>query len=125
MSPLAVRAVRWVRWGALVLFGAAALVFLNSALYSAWVAGGPPAQFKAAWEHRALQQLCRAFAFVLFAVSAFWSLTVPLRVRPLTLLVLLVGLAVLLVPATRELMLIDACLDSGGRWGGATFVCER
>jgi hypothetical protein len=122
---LQIRAVRWARWGTLAIFGVLALLFLNSALYSAWAAGGPPAQFKAAWEHRALQQFCRAMAFVLFASTVFCSLTLPLRIRPLRLIVAVLGVALLLVPAAHEFMLVDACLDSGGRWGGATFVCER
>jgi hypothetical protein len=125
MSPAAGRAFRVARWAALAGFGGAALLFLNSALFSGWVAGGPPTQYKEAWEHRALQQLCRAVAFALFAGVAFRWLVPPLRFRPLLAVLTVAALAVLVVPSAREFMLVDACLDSGGRWATVAFVCER
>lgn len=119
------RALGVARWLVTIAFVALSLIFLNSALGSAWIAAGPPTQFKAAWEHRALEHLLRSVAFALFALAAFRGLAAPPGVRPIVLLAVIAALALLCVAPAREFMLVDACLDRGGRWAQMSFVCER
>jgi hypothetical protein len=59
----------FLRWIILILFLAGALLYLNSAMFSAWVSGGPPTEYPEAY----LQQAVRHFYyFVALASTGIW-----------------------------------------------------
>lgn len=121
-------AIKWrsvIRWLSLIGCLVAGLLYLYGATFSLWVTGGPPNDFKESWEQRGLWQLCLAFAFLFIGVSFF--LAVPKFPRLSKLAVLFFGFSVglLVIPAAREFLLTDACLDSGGSWNKAKFRCKK
>jgi hypothetical protein len=113
------------RWTILLVALLVAAIYLNSALFSVWVAGGPPTPYPEAWAHRALVHACTAGALVLAGIAAFRGIGAFPRIGSIPLLLGLAALAVLAFPRFREFLLIDSCLDSGGRWEEAAFQCVR
>jgi len=113
------------RWAILLVTLAVAALYLNSALFSAWVAGGSPNPFPEAWEHRALVHACSAASLVLAGIACFRGIGAFPRVGWLPLLLGLAALVLLAVPKFREFLLIDSCLDSGGRWKEREFRCQK
>ena len=115
-------AARWIiLLGTLIL----AALFLNSAFFSLWVAGGPPTPYPEAWMHRALANACTAVALLLMGIAGFRCLGSFPRIGSFTLLLGLGAITVLVVPWVREFMLVDSCLDSGGRWEELAFRCVK
>ncbi len=113
-----------VRWTILLATLLLATLYLNSALFSAWIAGGPPNPIPDAWAHRAVTQSCTAASLVLAGIASFRVIRTFPRVGILPLLTGLVAILVLSVPKLREFVLIDSCLDSGGRWEAREFRCN-
>jgi hypothetical protein len=52
------------RWAVLLVALVGAAIYLNSTLFSIWVAGGPPTPHPEAWVHRAEVHACTAVALV-------------------------------------------------------------
>lgn len=69
---------RVVRWAGAALLVAYALVALNHAAYSAWLAGGPPTPYPRAWWGQAVRSF---WLSVTTFLAAIW-LVVALRARP-------------------------------------------
>jgi len=44
---------------------------------------------------------------------------------PLTIALGVGAITLFVIPQIREFLLIDACLDSGGRWAEREFQCHR
>jgi hypothetical protein len=111
-------------WLLALLVGVAGLFFLKDAAFSAWAAGGPPGDYKLGWERRSLASL--SWALACFLAGAL-LLRAPARLsRPGLVAGILAVTAISLAAApfvARE-MLIDSCLDSGGRWSAALIECE-
>lgn len=101
------------------------LVFLNDAVFSGWVAGGPPGDHELGWGRRSLGSLCFALASLL--AGAFLIRALSGRPRPglgtwsLAVAAILLGLA----PFVAREILIDSCLDRGGRWNASLIECEQ
>lgn len=88
---------RWFLGGALVIVG---VLYLNSAAYSAWAAGGPPTHYPHAWLRRAALHL--GYAIAAFCAGAVVTLllrrpTTRVR-RTLAALLIAVAIACLAVP---------------------------
>lgn len=114
-----------LRWLLLLLFLAAALFFLTDAFFSAWVAGGPTAEHKIGWERRSLGSLALTAACLFGGIAVFRA--IPRLPHPGAMAWLMAALAVALAlaPWVGRQVLIDRCLDSGGRWNSATLECDR
>jgi hypothetical protein len=115
---------RTARWAALLTGLALALVYLNSAAYSAWAGGGPPTSIREAWMHRAFAHLCYAVAAVLGGFTLFRVIRAP-RLDRAALTLLALAVVFIAAPQVRRFLLVDRCLDSGGRWDAAAFRCQR
>lgn len=72
------------------------------------------------WKERALRHLLWAIAFLVLAISLK-------RNSSASLIVILLASAIIsfAYPEARELLYIDKCLDSGGRWNYDKYLCER
>ena len=75
-------AVVVARWVTLLAFIALGFVYLNSAAFSAWVAGGPPTTVRDVWLHRTFAHLCYAVGAVLGGVVLFRCIRRPRSFRP-------------------------------------------
>jgi hypothetical protein len=113
------------RWVILLCTIVLAALYLNSAAASAWVAIGPPNAFPDAWTHRAVTHLCTAGALLFAGVGAFRGIGSFPRVGFMTIVLGLSALLLLAVPHVRKFLIIDSCLDSGGRWEATEFRCQR
>lgn len=112
-------------WFVLCALGTYALLLLNGALFSAWVAGGPPNPYPEGWALRSKAQAIWALATTLAAVGLFRVIRKYPTVGRVTWIVLaLSGFLVVYPWAEREIM-IDKCLDGGGRWNAGGLQCER
>lgn len=115
------------RWLFLICFLAWGLVCLNSAAFSAWVSGGPPTDYPRAWAQRALVHLGYGISSIATGCFLFVALRPGYNFRKSTmkwLWLILVGVS-LGYPKVREFMLIDKCLDAGGRWDKTHFECTK
>lgn len=114
-----------VRWATLVGLCLAGLFFLNDAFFSGWVAGGTPGPHKRGWERRSLASLFRSLASFVAAAGAFRALGRLPRVGKLAWLCLVVAAGMALTPFVAREVLVDSCLDGGGRWSHAALACEH
>jgi hypothetical protein len=113
-----------VRWTLLVSGFLVALLYLNSAAYNAWASGVPPRTIPAWWLHRAAAHLCYAGVSLATGLAAFLAIRAG-RLTRASLVVAALAAGLLATPYVRELWLVDACLDSGGRWNASAFACEK
>jgi hypothetical protein len=124
--PSASSLVRGIaKWCLLIACVSVALLLLNSALFSAWMSGGPPNPHPQGWARR-------SEALVLFALAAFVAgvALFPVVARfpsigRISWGLVLVAAALASAPFVARFVLIDSCLDQGGRWNHATLECER
>lgn len=118
------RAKKTTRWFLLAMFIGAALVFLNSALFSGWNAGGPPNDYSEAWGQRALVHLGYSGALFLSGVAIFIFIRrfPKIGIVPIGLLVI-AGVSAI-SPHGRAFMAQDKCLDNGGKWIAVEYRCE-
>jgi hypothetical protein len=74
---------------------------------------------------RAFAHVCYAGAAVLIGCAVFRAIRRLPRSDRLGLVLALFALAAVAAPRIRQFILVDGCLDAGGRWDGAAFRCER
>jgi hypothetical protein len=119
--------IRAARWAALLGGVALALVYLNSAAFSAWAGTGPPPTnaFREAWMHRAFAHLCYGGAAALGGASLFRVMQRPLRLDRVVLALTVLVVLLLAAPRIRLFVFVEPCLHSEGRWDDATFRCLR
>jgi hypothetical protein len=114
------RAASWIILAGFVLLG---LLYLNGAIFSAWVSGGPPNQYPLGWERRAMGQLSFSLASFVLAIGSY-KLIASLPVwRRLPMVLVLLGIALLVAPYIGRFVLQDKCLDNGGQWSKLTLEC--
>lgn len=113
------------RCAALLGLGVVGLLYLNDAFVSAWVAGGPPGPHKLGWERRSLASLLWSLAAFVAAVGLFRALGRLPRIGTLAWLLLAVAAVLALAPFVAREILIDACVDRGGRWVHTALECEH
>jgi hypothetical protein len=104
-------------------FVALGLLYLNGALFSLWVAGGPPNPHPLGWERRALGQLSFSVASFMLAFGSFKLVVESPALRGKTIAIVLVGLALAAAPYIGRFVLQDQCLDQGGQWSNFTLEC--
>lgn len=120
-APAVLTAIRWLLLIGLSLSG---LYFLTDALFSGWVAGGPPEPHKLGWERRSLASLLLSIASFLAATGTFRALSRVPHIGTVSWALLILAAALSLTPFAAREVLIDSCLDSGGRWSSAFLECE-
>lgn len=102
-----------------------AALYLNSAFFSAWVSGGPPTPYPEAWAQRSLVHLSLAGSLLLGGMAAFRAIGSFPNFGGVTISLAMLALLILGAPHFHAFLHSDACLDSGGRWNGVEFKCER
>lgn len=113
------------RWCALFVFVCIALLYLKSAVYSAWMSGGPPNPYPIGWSRRALGHLCFSAAALFIGIGLFrFILTFP-KVGRGALALLAIGLILTAAPYIGRFVLADRCLDQGGSWSNQTIQCSN
>jgi hypothetical protein len=101
------------------------LLYLNSAAFSFWVAGGPPNDFPESWIQRGIWHLCIAFALFSVGAAVFFAMPKFPKLSKIGICFLGMAVVLLIVPVAREFLISDACLDSGGSWNKGEFRCQR
>jgi len=105
--------------------GATALWLLNSALFSAWMAGGPPNPYPDGWARRSAALFAWAFAATAAAGAIFRFIRTAPRLGRGTAVALAICLTLVAAPWVAREVLIDKCLDGGGRWNAQGLTCEN
>ena len=114
-----------IRWFVLLAFVCVALLYLNSAAYSAWVSGGPPNPYPIGWSRRALGHLSFSAAALFLGIGLFCVIPTFPKIRHRTLALLAIGLFLIAAPYIGRLVLTDRCLDQGGSWSNQTIQCSN
>lgn len=113
------------RWSLLLAGVALFLVYLNSAIYRAWLAGGPPTPNPEGWLFSAGNFLSWALAFLTAGIGMFLLVgSLPSKNRVAIVLLILSGFLGIL-PSVRQFLAVDACLDRGGKWSAAELRCAH
>lgn len=108
----------------LIVFIIVALLYLNSAIYSAWVSGGPPNPYPLGWSRRAIGLLCFAMASVSFGLGLFKGIQTFPRATKGTAAFIMLGALLVLGPYMGRFALIDKCQDRGASWNNKTLQCS-
>jgi hypothetical protein len=113
------------KWFVFLALLGVALLYLNGALYAAWLSGGPPTPYPIGWLHRAQGQACFFVAALVFAVAAFRLIGKIPALDRAGVALLTVAVCIALAPYVGRHVLADSCLDNGGRWSNETLQCEK
>jgi hypothetical protein len=114
-----------IRWCVLLAFVCLALLYLNSAAYSAWVSGGPPNPYPIGWSRRALGHLFFSAAALFLGVGLFRGILTFPKVGRGAVVLLAIGLFLIAAPYIGRFVLTDRCLDQGGSWSNQTIQCSN
>ena len=112
-----------LRWSILLGLIATALIFLNGAIFRAWVAGGPPTPNPNGWLYAAGNYFLWSLASLLGAVGLFLLLGGRRPISRVAVAACVLAAVLLLIPAVREYLATDSCLDAGGQWSKAELRC--
>jgi hypothetical protein len=111
------------RWSLLLGAIALCLIYLNSAAYRAWLAGGPPTPNPEGWLFSAGNYLSWALAFLSAGIGLFSLIgRLPALSKVAVAFLLLSGILAV-VPSAREFLAKDSCLDAGGKWSALELRC--
>lgn len=113
-----------VRWSVLLMFIVLAILYLNSAVYSAWVSGGPPNPYPIGWSRRALGHICFALAALFFGVALFIGIRKLPKFGKSSIALTVIGILLVASPYVGRFILIDGCLDRGEKWNNETIQCS-
>lgn len=111
------------RWSLLLAAIALCLIYLKSAAYRAWLAGGPPTPNPEGWLFSAGNYLSWALAFLSAGIGLFSLIgRLPALSKVAVAFLLLAGVLAV-VPSAREFLAKDSCLDAGGKWSALELRC--
>ena len=116
---------RLLGWAALLSLSSVALLLLNGAAFSAWMSGGPPNPYPQGWALRSQALFCWSLSAALAAAFGFLSIRRYPDIGVRVWLTLAAGVVLAVTPLVAREIIIDKCLDSGGRWSAASLQCER
>jgi hypothetical protein len=109
-----------------IVFVVIAAIYLNSAIFSAWVSGGPPNDYPEAWAYRSMRHFYYGLGFIVIAVTIFLSLKANAkRIMTKCIIGSIVALALFFVPHLKKFIEIDSCLDHGGKWNYSYHRCDK
>lgn len=114
-----------IRWGVLLTGMVAFLTYLKSALYRAWLAGGPPTDNPEGWLFSAENSLSWAFAFLSLGIGIFLLIGKLPSLSRVAFVFIALSIILGVFPSAREFVASDVCLDSGGRWSSSELRCNR
>jgi hypothetical protein len=112
-------------WLTLVVALVWALLLLNSAMFSAWMSGGPPNPFPEAWATRSKWQLAWSASVAVGGLAVFRVVRGGRMRHGLTVALVLAAALLGSYPSANEFLQIDRCLDAGGRWDYGRLRCEH
>lgn len=115
---------RVIKWLVLIAFIMVALHYLNSAIYSALVSGGPPAPFALGWSRVAIGHLCYALAALAFGMGLFKGIQTFPGATTGSAAFIVLGALLALGPYVGRSVLIDGCLERGGSWNREALQCS-
>ena len=111
-------------WVVSLGFPALGLLYLNAALFSAWMSGGPPNPYPHGWGRLATGQLSTSAASFVLAVASY-KLVISLpawRRTPIALIVFALFLAI--APYIGRTVLHGQCVSQKGEWSNLTLECS-
>ena len=109
-----------------IIFIIVAAIYFNSAVFSAWVSGGPPNDYPEAWAYRSFRHLFYGIGFIIFAITVFLSFKAEAKGSKIKLIIgLLIELSLFAIPHISKFLEVDSCLDQGGRWNVTYHRCEK
>ena len=114
-----------LRWGLLLAGIAVCLIYLNSAFYRAWVAGGPPTDNPEGWLFSAGNYLAWALAILSSGIGAFVLISKLPSLSRVALVFIVLSIILGIFPSAREFVASDVCLDSGGKWLSSELRCTH
>ena len=106
------------------MFVVAALLYLNSAVYSAWVSGGPPNPYPLGWSRRALGHLCFALASLFIGIGLFIGIRTFPKPSNSSMASIIIGVLLVASPYIGRFILIDGCLERGEKWNHEAIQCS-
>ncbi len=109
----------------LLIFVVVAMLYLNSAVYSAWVSGGPPNPYPIGWSRRALGHLGFAMAALFVGVGLFKGIRTLPKFGKGAVAFTVIGVLLAASPYIGRFILIDACLDRGEKWIHEAIQCSN
>ena len=115
---------RLIMWLVLITLIIVALLYLNSAIYSAWMSAGPPNPYSLGWSRRAIGHLCFALAALSFGLGVFKGIQTFPRATQGAAIFIVLGALLALGPYIGRFVLFDSCLDRGGSWNRGTLQCS-
>jgi hypothetical protein len=109
-----------------IMFLVVSAIYLNSAVFSAWVSGGPPNDYPEAWEYRSIRHFFYGVGFIFIALTIF----IALKAKAKRIIIKcatgsLIALILFGWPHFKLFIDIDSCLDQGGRWNKEFHKCEK
>ena len=111
------------RWSLLLAAIVLFLIYLNSAAYRAWLAGGPPTPNPEGWLFSAGNYLSWALAFLSAGIGFFLLIGRLPALSKVAVAFLLLSIVLAVVPSAREFLAKDSCLDAGGKWSARELRC--
>lgn len=117
------KATSIVRWVALLGMISPGLIYLNSALCRAWIAGGQPNSNPEDWLFSSFNYLCVAAAFVVGGIGVFLLIGRIPSLHKGSVVLLVIAAVFGITPFVREFVAIDRCLDAGGQWTKSESRC--
>ncbi len=112
-----------LRWSLLLTGVVFCLIYLNSAFYRAWVAGGPPTDNPEGWLFSAGNYLSWALAFLTSGIGVFALISKLPSLSRVALVFIALSIILGIFPSAREFVASDVCLDSGGKWLSSELRC--
>jgi len=115
-----------LRWTILILAVAGGLFLLNSAFFCAWVSGGPPNDYPKVWLHQSYVYFGYSGALIATGILCFVRLREQFVWKKSIAFYLWITFTIYCLsgPVIRKHILIDKCLDAGGKWDQSHFVCR-
>ena len=86
------------RWGFLAAFVCLSLMYLNSALYSAWASFGPPTPYPLVWARRAAEHLSFSGASLFAGLGLFFVIRTFPKFKSLGIIFLLLAISLVIAP---------------------------
>lgn len=118
----------YLSWAVAIGFAFLAYQYLNSALYSAWMSGTPAGitgSNSLGWTRRSYAHVSFGLSAVFFGLGFFRLIRRLPAVGHLTVVFLVTGVLFFAAPYIVRFLLIDMCLDQGGRWNYQSILCEK
>jgi hypothetical protein len=112
-----------IRWSLLLIGIFLFLSYLNSAVFRAWVAGGPPTSSPEGWLFSAGNHLSWSLASLTAGIGLFILVGKLPSLSKVAIVFLIVASILGAVPSARVFIATDSCLDAGGKWSASELRC--